>query len=154
MVGYSLGTAGLLVGLVQGLLIRIINPRLGPNKSVYTGMVLYIIGLALFAFASKGWMMFVFLVPYCLGGITGPALQGIMSNQVPDTEQGELQGGLASLISVTSIIGPVLMTELFYSFTQNTSSLYFPGAPFMMSAILVAISLCIAAFTLKKILLR
>lgn len=80
MVGYSLGFAGLMVGLVQGVLIRFINPKLGPVKSVYTGMILYIIGLMLFAFATKGWMMFVFLIPYCLGGITGPAIQGIMSN--------------------------------------------------------------------------
>jgi DHA1 family tetracycline resistance protein-like MFS transporter len=94
------------------------------------------------------------MVPFALGGIAMPAIQGVISNRVPNNEQGEMQGAITSLISVTSIIGPVLMTELFYSFTQNTSSLYFPGAPFMMSAILVAISLCIAAFTLKKILIK
>src|SRR5688572_2241763 len=132
MVGYSLGTAGLLVGLVQGLLIRVINPRLGPNKSVYTGMVLYFVGLALFAFAWQGWMMFAFLVPYCLGGITGPAIQGIMSNQVPDTEQGELQGIFAGMVSISSIVGPPLMTGLFAYFTSTEAPFEFPGAPFLL----------------------
>jgi MFS transporter, DHA1 family, tetracycline resistance protein len=150
MVGYSLGTAGLLVAIVQGILIRVINPRLGQKRSVYTGMGFYIAGLVLFAFASQGWMMFAFLVPYCLGGITGPALQGIMSNQVPDNEQGELQGGLSSLISLTAIIGPPLMTNLFAFFTSGVSPVYFPGAPFMAAALLTITSLLFAYRTLEK----
>jgi DHA1 family tetracycline resistance protein-like MFS transporter len=96
-------------------------------------------------------MMFAFMVPFAIGGIAMPAIQGIISNRVPANEQGEMQGAITSLISVTSIIGPVLMTELFYSFTQKNSPIYFPGVPFMMSAVLVTISLIIAAFTLKKI---
>lgn len=150
MVGYSLGTAGLLVGLVQGLLIRYINPRLGPNKSVYTGMILYVIGLSLFAFAWQGWMMFAFLVPYGLGGITGPAVQGIMSNQLPDTQQGELQGIFAGMVSITSIIGPVLMTGLFAFFTSAKAPVQFAGAPFLMGAILSLISLLLAIRYLRR----
>ncbi len=150
MVGYSLGTAGLLVGLVQGLLIRYINPRLGPNKSVYTGMLLYVIGLSLFAFAWQGWMMFAFLVPYCLGGITGPAIQGIMSNQLPDTQQGELQGIFAGMVSITSIIGPPLMTGLFAFFTSQKSPVQFAGAPFLMGAVLSLVSLLLAVRYLRR----
>jgi MFS transporter, DHA1 family, tetracycline resistance protein len=150
MVGYSLGVAGLLVGLVQGVLIRYTAPRLGPNRSVYTGMVLYFIGLMLFAFASQGWMMFVFLIPYCLGGITGPALQGIMSNLVPENEQGELQGGLAGLISVSTIAGPPLMTGLFAMFTSARAPFHFPGAPFLMGAFLSAVSLMMALRALRS----
>ncbi|MBL0340028.1 MAG: TCR/Tet family MFS transporter [Bacteroidetes bacterium] len=150
MIGYSLGTAGLMVGLVQGLLIRVINPWLGPNKSVYVGMLLYFIGLILFAFAFQGWMMFAFLVPYCLGGITGPAIQGIMSNQVPDTEQGELQGGFASMVSITSIIGPPLMTGLFAYFTSAKAPFQFAGAPFFIGALLTLISLALSIRSLRK----
>ncbi|MBL0074297.1 MAG: TCR/Tet family MFS transporter [Bacteroidetes bacterium] len=150
MVGYSLGFAGLMVGLVQGVLIRFINPKLGPEKSVYTGMILYIIGLMLFAFATQGWMMFVFLIPYCLGGITGPAIQGIMSNQVPDTEQGELQGGLASMISLTSIIGPPLMTLLFSWFSSGKAGIIFPGAAFFAGAVFSMASLFFAYKAMRR----
>ena len=73
--------------------------------------------------------MFAFLVPYCLGGIAGPALQGYMSNNVPANEQGELQGGLTSLMSLSSIFGPLIMTEAFYFFTKPNSFIQFPGAP-------------------------
>ena len=149
MVGYSLGMAGLCVAIVQGGLIRIINPRLGPNRSVYVGMMMYTIGLTLFAFSNQAWMMFVFLIPYCLGGIAGPSLQGIISNQVPANEQGELQGALTSLISVTSIIGPPLMTNLFAYFTKEDGVVYFPGAAFMMGALLVSISGILAWRTLS-----
>jgi MFS transporter, DHA1 family, tetracycline resistance protein len=149
MVGYSLGTAGLLVGLVQGVLIRMINPRLGNEWSVYLGMILYAIGLGLFATATQGWMMFVFLIPYCLGGITGPALQSIMSNKVPDTEQGELQGGLAGLISVTSIIGPPLMTGLFSFFTSPRAPFHFAGIPFAVASVLTVVSLGFAVRAIR-----
>lgn len=144
MVGISLGVVGLLVGLVQGGWIRIVNPRLGNEKSIYIGLALYSFGLVLFAFASQGWMMFAFLIPYCLGGICGPALQAVISNHVPPNEQGELQGALTSLMSVTTIIGPPVMTNLFAYFTQKGAPVYFPGAPFLLGAVLMLISTILA----------
>jgi MFS transporter, DHA1 family, tetracycline resistance protein len=143
-VGYSLGFIGLLVVLVQGGLIRFINPKLGSRNAIYLGLCLYMVGFLLFAYAREGWLMFVFLVPYCLGGIAGPALQGIISGGVPPNEQGELQGGLTSLVSATSIVGPPLMTQLFAYFTSSAAPVYFPGAPFLMGAVLTLISLLLA----------
>lgn len=137
MIGISLGIVGLLVGVVQGVLVRVVNPKIGNEKSIYLGLSLYALGLLLFAFASQGWMMFVFLIPYCLGGIAGPALQAIISGHVPPNEQGELQGALTSLMSATSIIGPPLMTSLFAFFTKETAPVYFPGAAFFLGAILM-----------------
>ena len=144
MVGYSLGVVGVLVAVVQGGLIRIINPKLGPKRSVYFGLFLSMIGFLLFAFASSSWMMFAFLIPYCMGGIGGPAMQGIMSNQVPANEQGELQGIFASLQSATSIIGPPLMTGIFAYFTSTQHGMYFPGAAFILGGILTLLSLLFA----------
>jgi len=149
LIGYSLGAVGLLVAIVQGVLIRFINPKLGNEKSVYIGLGLYSLGLLLFAFASQTWMMFVFLIPYCMGGIAGPALQSIISGNVPRNEQGELQGALTSLISVTTIIGPVVMTFLFSFFTKPNGKIYFAGAPFLLGAILMLGSAWIAYYTLK-----
>ena len=137
MIGISLGIVGFLVGLVQGVLVRVINPKIGNEKSIYLGLSLYALGLLLFAFASQGWMMFVFLIPYCLGGIAGPALQAIISGHVPPNEQGELQGALTSLMSATSIIGPLMMTNLFAYFTKETAPVYFPGAAFFLGALLM-----------------
>lgn len=129
-VGLSLGLIGLLVGLVQGVLIRWINPKIGNERSIYYGLGLYAIGMLLFAFATESWMMFAFLVPYCLGGICGPALQSVITGNVSKQEQGELQGALTSLMSATAIIGPPLMTNLFFYFTHDQAPFQFPGAPF------------------------
>nr|AEI30226.1 MFS transporter [uncultured bacterium] len=149
MIGISLGVVGLLVGVVQGGLIRVINPRLGNEKSVYTGLILYAIGLVLFAFAGATWMMFVFLIPYCLGGIAGPALQSIISGHAPANEQGELQGALTSLMSATAMIGPPVMTNLFAFFTKKNALVHFPGAPFILGAIAMLASAFIAWYVLR-----
>lgn len=150
MVGFSLGWVGLTVGIVQGILTRIIIPKLGQLRSVYVGFGLYALGFALFAFASQSWMMFAFMVPFALGGIAGPALQGIISNQVPPNEQGELQGTLTSLVSLTSIVGPLLMTYLFYYFTHDQAPIHFPGSPFLMGAVLCVVGGLFAYRTLSK----
>lgn len=148
-VGYSLGFVGLMVGAVQGGLIRWVIPKFGPEKVLYTGLFLSSLGLILFAFATKGWLMFAFIVPYALGGIAGPALQSIISGFAPANEQGELQGALASLMSATTIFAPPLMTNLFAYFTTSKAPVYFPGAPFLLSAILVLIGIWLAAKSLK-----
>jgi DHA1 family tetracycline resistance protein-like MFS transporter len=150
MVGYSLAVIGFLIALVQGGLIRFIIPRLGQERSLYTGLLLYSMGMMLFSFATKGWMMFVFSVIYCLGGIAGPALQGIISSHVPSNEQGELQGALTSLMSATSIVGPLLMTSLFSYFTRSGAPFYFPGAPFFMGAVLFLVSAYLAYRSLGR----
>jgi len=149
MIGISLGLVGLLVGGVQGGLVRVINPKIGNEKSVYFGLGLYALGLLLFAFASETWMMFVFLIPYCLGGICGPALQAIISGHVPPNEQGELQGALTSLMSVTSIVGPLLMTGSFSYFTGSNKPFYFPGISFLIGAVLMLIAAILAYHALK-----
>src|SRR6185437_166820 len=131
LVGYSLGFVGVLIAIVQGGLIRYTIPKFGQKNSIYIGLILYMTGCALFGFATQSWMMFAFLIPYCLGGIAGPALQGIISSQVPANEQGELQGALTSLMNVTSIIGPLIMTNLFGYFTSTKAPVYFPGAPYL-----------------------
>lgn len=149
LIGYSLGLIGLLTALVQGGLIRYVNPKLGNEKSIYVGLGLYTLGLLLFAFASETWMMFAFLIPYCLGGIAGPALQSIITGKVPANEQGELQGAITSMISATSIIGPPVMTNLFAYFTKPSAPFQFAGAPFLLGAICMLGSTIIAYFVLR-----
>lgn len=150
MIGYSLGCIGLLVGLVQGLLSRVVIPKLGNQRSVVAGLMLYTIGLVLFAVGGQSWMMFVFSIPYCLGGIAGPALQSIITSSVPANQQGELQGGLTSMISVTTILGPMTMIPLFVYFTSKSAPIQFSGAPFMAGAVCMLISALLAVRNFKK----
>ena len=150
MVGLSLGMVGLLVAIVQGGLIRWINPKLGNERSIYLGLLLYTFGMFLFALATESWMMFAFLIPYCLGGIAGPALQAVVSGQVPANEQGEIQGTLTSLMSASSIIGPPLMASTFYFFTHDGAPFQFAGAPFVLGGFLMLLSTLVAYFSIKR----
>lgn len=149
LIGISLGVVGIVSAIVQGGLIRVIIPRLGNERSVYVGLGLYAAGLVLYAFAMQGWMMYAITIVYCMGGIAGPALQGIMSGIVPPNAQGELQGGFTSLMSVTSIFGPLIMNSLFAFFTDASAPVYFPGAAMLLGAILMVISSLLARRTLK-----
>ncbi len=150
MIGVSLGVVGLLVGIVQGGLTRVINPKLGNARSIYIGLILYAVGMLLFGLATSGWMMLVFLIPYCLGGIAGPALQATITSEVDVREQGELQGALTSLMSATSIVGPPMMTNLFAWSIRPGSPIYLPGAPFFLGSFLMLMSAVVAFVSFKK----
>ena len=149
-VGYSLGFVGLMVAIVQGGLTRTIIPRIGSRRAVVAGLLFYIAGFLGFAFAARGWHMFAWVVPFSLGGLAGPALQGILSNQVPNNAQGQLQGAITSLVSLCAIAGPPLMTQLFGYFTSTGAPVYFPGAPFFAGALLVLGSLLWALRPLRR----
>ncbi len=151
----SVGTLGLFVGLVlfaiQGGLIRYTVPKFGQQKNIVAGLIFYAIGLVLIAFAGKGWMLYLCMVPYCLGGLSGPAMQGLASEKVAKNEQGELQGAFSILNSVSLIIGPLLFSYVFFFFTKKGSTVYFPGAPYLLASALMLISTFIAVRSFKKL---
>lgn len=150
MVGISLAVVGVLVGGVQAGLTRVVVPKLGNEKSIYLGLGLYTLGLVLFGFATQGWMMFAFLVPYCLGGICGPSLQSVISGHVPPNQQGELQGALTSLMSLTAVVGPPIMNGTFAYFTSNEAPFHFPGIHFLIGAVCMLLGLIITYKVLTR----
>jgi len=150
MVGISLAVVGVLVGGVQAGLTRVVNPKIGNENSIYLGLSLYTIALILFAFATQSWMMFAFLVPYGLGGICGPSLQSVISGHGPANQQGELQGALTSLMSLTTIIGPPIMSFTFSYFTTDKAPFYFPGMHFLIGALCMLLSVMIIYKVLSR----
>lgn len=151
MIGISLAVVGLMVAIVQGGLTRIIIPRLGSKKSIYTGLIISMLGYIAFAFASEGWMMFAITIPFAFGGLTSPTVQGLISNQVPVNAQGELQAGITGLMSLSAIIGPLIMTGLFSYFTRLHAKIYFPGAPFLVAGLLVFAGILLILKPLSKL---
>ncbi|MCH2114737.1 MAG: TCR/Tet family MFS transporter [Pirellulales bacterium] len=150
-VGYSLASIGLLVAMVQLGLVGWSVRRFGSKNVIMAGFILNAVGMMLFCLASEGWMVYVFLVPYILGGIAGPTLQSVTSNSVPDTQQGNLQGALTSLVNVTLIISLLLYPNVFYIFTSSDYPYYFPAAPFVIAAAFLVVACVILFFALKKL---
>jgi DHA1 family tetracycline resistance protein-like MFS transporter len=142
-IGWSLAMVGISIAFVEGILIRFIIPRIGEKRAVYFGYVMAAIGFTGFALADTGTAMMLWIIPWSLMGIAGPALRAIIANQVPDDQQGELSGAMASMISLTAIISPVIMTQTFGFFASKASPVYFPGAPFILAAGMIIIAIIV-----------
>jgi DHA1 family tetracycline resistance protein-like MFS transporter len=142
-IGISLGFDGIFMILVQAFLIRWAIPALGAYRAGILGMVAIVIGFSGYAFAAQGWQLYPWLALAAISGFVTPSFQSIMTSQIPANAQGELQGALSSVNSITAIIGPLIMTQLFAVFTGPEASFYFPGISFLAAAFLSAVCLMI-----------
>lgn len=140
-IGYSLAFVGVMLAIIKGGLIGWSQKKLGAAGAVYCGLLFYIAGLSLFAFSNQAWMVYAFTLVYCIGGIASPSLQAIISGKMEDNRQGEVQGIITSLLSLSNIISPLLFSNLFYYFTSENAPLHFPGVSFATAAILTFIGL-------------
>jgi len=140
-IGYSLGFIGILMVFSQGYLIRIVIPALGMRWAGVVGLSFTITAFLGYALSQTPTMAYMFMIAGALGGLAGPAMSGIASSQVGPDQQGELQGAIGSVGSLTSIISPLLMTMVFGIYTGSDAPFYFPGAPFILAAILTMMSL-------------
>ena len=147
-VGFSMGVVGLSIAIVQGLVIRAVIPRIGDRGAIFVGLLLMASGYLGFSLATEGWMMLAFIIPFSLGGLAMPALRSVLSDRVAADAQGELQGAMSSLMSLTAIVAPVFLTQLFGYFTSDAAPFYFPGASFFAAAVLTFGSFGVVAFAL------
>jgi MFS transporter, DHA1 family, tetracycline resistance protein len=140
-IGYSLGFIGILMVFSQGYLIRIVIPALGMRWAGLVGLSFTITAFLGYALSQTPTMAYMFMIAGALGGLAGPAMSGIASSQVGPAQQGELQGAIGSVGSLTNIISPLMMTIVFGIYTAPDATFYFPGAPFILAAILTMMSL-------------
>ncbi|MES2855643.1 MAG: MFS transporter, partial [Bdellovibrionota bacterium] len=143
-IGVSLAIVGITTAIVQGGLTRIITPALGETKTLLFGILIYTFGYIAYAVAPEGWMMYAILIPGSLAGVAIPALQSIITKKTLPTEQGELQGSLVGIGSLTAVIAPLFYTSLFAMFTAPAASIHFPGAPYIAAAIISVVAGIIA----------
>lgn len=146
-VGVSLAFVGVMIAAGQGGLIRLIVPRLGPERSLTVGICVYALAFALYALATRGWMMYAITVCFAVTGITLPSIQAILGRHTAPDRRGELQGNLVSLSSLAAILAPFLYTRLFVHFTAPGAPVYFPGAAYMGASAICLAALGIRFFT-------
>ena len=114
-VGLSLAVFGAFLVLSQAFLVGPLTKRLGETRTLFVGLVCDVLAYVLIAFAGPGWMAFALAPLFSLGGVGQPALQSLLSAQVDGDRQGALQGVLASLTSLSAIIGPLVGTSIYAS---------------------------------------
>ena len=140
-IGISLAMVGVVFTVVQGWLIRYMLPAFGNGGTALIGFASSITGLISLGFITEGWMVYALMPLTGFGAVISPSLKAMMSNRVADDAQGELQGVLASSSALTMILTPLIMTQLFSWLTGPQSPYYFPGIPFIMAAIFMALAL-------------
>lgn len=140
-VGLSLAVVGLMMGVVQGGLIRVALSRFGEAKTALIGYGASLIALTGLGFTSSAWVVYALMPITALGLFAGPAINGVMANLTPNNAQGELQGILASTKAAVIILSPLVMTQLFGFFTRAETPIYLPGAPFLAAAVLMMLSM-------------
>ncbi len=139
-VGWSLAAVGVTGAFVQGFLGRKLIPRFGQRRIIALGIVSAVAGYSCYALADVGWLVYVGIAVSACQGLVFPCLQGLMSAEMAASEQGELQGAVSSIQSLSTIIGPPLMTTVFARFSADDAPIYAPGAPFMVSLVFVGLT--------------
>lgn len=147
MVGASLALFGVGIAIVQGVLIRPALKRFGERGTIIYGITFNFTAFVILTMVSSGWVALAFIPLTALGAVVTPALQGLMSQRAGDDQQGELQGVIASAKSMAMIFSPLVMTQLFWVYT-NDAGAYFPGAAFALSAAIMI--LCMVVFLNRK----
>ncbi len=144
MIGLSLAGFGIAMAFVQGVLIRYILAWLGERGTIVYGLVFNFFAFLVLAFVESGALAIVFIPLTALGAVVTPAVQSLMSRATSDNSQGELQGVLSSTAALATIISPLVMTQIFAAFAREDAAYYLPGAPFLVSMMLMIV--CVAVF--------
>ena len=142
-VGLSMAFVGVMPVIVQGGLLRVVIPKFGPGRCAYFGVTATIVAFIGVATAGSSAALYFWCGVSSLGGLAGPSVNSILSNQVSADSQGELQGIMASMSSIAMIVGPLLLTQTFTYFTSDSAPVYLPGSAFWVAAILTIAALII-----------
>ncbi|WP_166417511.1 TCR/Tet family MFS transporter [Cochlodiniinecator piscidefendens] len=151
MVGYSLAAFGISMAISQGFLIRWVIPKFGERKTVLIGFVIDIVAFGLTGILTNGWVVLCIAPLSAIGAMATPALQGILSRAASDDQQGELQGLLTSINALAMILSPIVMTQAFAYFSGASAPIYLPGAPFLLSMLLMIAAIGIYMSIYRKV---
>lgn len=143
MIGISLTIYGVCFAIVQGVLVRPAIKIWGEEKTIIIGFCFEFSAMVTFAFLTDGKILIILIPLASLGVLAQPAIQAILSKSVGDDRQGAIQGVASSLNAIAMVITPITMTWILAVFSDKTAKYYFPGMPFLFSALMVLLCLFI-----------
>ncbi|MCC7010763.1 MAG: TCR/Tet family MFS transporter [Acidobacteria bacterium] len=148
-VGWALAGVGVCSAIVQAGLVGRVVSAIGERPAVLFGLSAGVVGFAIYGLAPTG-AAFVAGIPIMsLWGFYGPAAQGLMTRRVGRSEQGALQGALASIQMVTGLIGPALFAETFAA-SISGRGWNLPGMPFLLASALLVASVFVAIAATRR----
>ncbi|MGH7740400.1 MAG: TCR/Tet family MFS transporter [Candidatus Eiseniibacteriota bacterium] len=153
-IGASLSYVGLVLASSQAFLTRRLIPALGERRCILIGLSSGLVGFVGNALVPRGWMFYPVFLFAGLQGLVFPSMNSTLSRAVAVDQQGELQGGVSSLMSLSAIVGPPLMTQSLAFFTQPSRAVQFAGAPFLLAGALTIIAMTVISLGGKEIFRR
>ena len=141
MLGVSLASFGISVAVVEGILIRRILPWLGERRTIVLGFIFSIGIFVVLGFLTSGFWALLLAPISALGSVVIPAMRGIFANKAEANQQGEIQGIVSSTQSLAVIFAPLVLTYVFYASTRPDGPIFLPGAPFLLAAAIVGLTL-------------
>ncbi|MFB2550683.1 TCR/Tet family MFS transporter [Ensifer soli] len=142
-IGLSLGVFGVCGAIVMGVILPRVVPVLGEWRTALTGLVFTTLALFGYASAWQGWMVYAVILLTCLEGLADAPLRSIAAAKVPPSAQGELQGAMSSLSSITTILGPVIFTQIYSGFSGGNAPVAFTGAAYLAAAVFVGLGVLV-----------
>ena len=149
-IGGTLALSGLSMATVQGFLTGRIVGALGEARAAPLGVLVGMSAFLSYAFMSESWMLYPTLLLGGFQGIAMPAINASMSKLLGPERQGELQGGISSMMGLSAIIGPLALTEVMARFSAPDAPVYFPGASFLLAALLAFLCLVLLVAQLMR----
>ena len=140
-IGLSLTVIGILTLLIQTYLIQFVSKYLTDQQLITWGIVFSIGGLLLISLSSTALILWTGMILYLIGSIQQTGFQSLLSKLVQENKQGILQGILSSINGLTTLIGPLLFTYLFYAFSKPEHTFVFHGISFFVAAIFCLLAL-------------
>ncbi|HEX5264416.1 MAG TPA: TCR/Tet family MFS transporter [Phenylobacterium sp.] len=142
--GLAFPITGIMGVIVQMFLVGPAVARFGERRVVLIGIVAGALGFAWYGSAASGWAYFLGAPLFAFSGFILPGLQGLMTQRVAPTQQGQLQGAVQSLQGVAAIIGPILFGETFAWSIRNDATLHMPGLAIYVSSSLLVLAFLVA----------
>jgi len=136
--GLALALVGIAQTVVAGGLVRPMVKRVGEKPTAIIGLVCGVAGFVAYAMASTGGAFIAALPLVALWGLTGPAFQALATKLAGVSEQGALQGALASLRGVSGMIGPITFTQIL---SYQIDGGHMPGVSYGLAGLLLVFSL-------------
>jgi DHA1 family tetracycline resistance protein-like MFS transporter len=149
-VGLTLAMVGICAMVVQGAAIGPIVKRLGERRALLLGLGCGAVGFLIFGAASSGALFWLGIPVMALWGVSGAAIQALMTQLVARDQQGQLQGATTSVQSLSQLLGPFLFNLTFAYFIGAQAPLKLPGAPFLLAAALLVLAFAIAMRVLSR----
>jgi DHA1 family tetracycline resistance protein-like MFS transporter len=143
-VGLTLAGVGVASIVVQGAVVGSVIKRIGERAALMLGIAFGVLGFLVFALARTGVEFWLGIPLLALWGLEEPASLALMSRSVSGSEQGRLQGANSSITGIANLVGPGLFSLTFAFAIGAGREWDLPGAPFLIAALLLALSATVA----------